>query len=205
MDTPYQNPLAIRAKKLMAEAFFDLLRENPSEKIKITQLCKRAGVARRTFYTHFNGVEDIPRFFFTDHWVNIFKEHLINSLEKDLSPDQFFHFTMSHLFEYWGKQAECVSLLIEAGFREVIFDVILAGREAYFQVVGDSFGNFSGITNPIVSKYSISFEINTFIDLYCMWAETGMQQTAQEMAEIQLSFIIPDMLQKLSERFGDNP
>ena len=122
MDTPYQNPLAIRAKKLMTEAFFDLLHETRSDKIKITQLCKRAGVARRTFYTHFDKVEDIPRKYLTDQWLIVFEEQLHTCIKMDLSPEMFNDSMTFHMFDYWGNQAECVALLDEAGFGAIFYD-----------------------------------------------------------------------------------
>ncbi len=204
MDTPYQNPLAIRAKKLMTEAFFNLLRENPAEKIKITQLCERAGIARRTFYTHFDRIEDIPRKFLTDQWLTTLEEKNRACLDKDLPPENEYDFMVLTMYEYWGKRAECVSLLIEAGFRAVFFDVLYAGREFLMQLVGNHLADHHNLSNPIISKYSKSFDINTFINLYSIWLETGMKQSAQEMAEIHTTYVPVDIFQKLSKRFGDS-
>lgn len=46
-------------RKRIIDAFLDMLEEKPLEKIRVTELTERAGIARSTFYTHFDSVYDI--------------------------------------------------------------------------------------------------------------------------------------------------
>lgn len=48
-----------RTRKLIKDAFTELLKEKPLSSITITELTKRADIDRRTFYLHFSCIEDI--------------------------------------------------------------------------------------------------------------------------------------------------
>ena len=54
-----RNRNAIRSKKLIRQAFIELLREAPLEKITVTNLVERADVNRSTFYAHYPDVMGI--------------------------------------------------------------------------------------------------------------------------------------------------
>ncbi|MBR3212316.1 MAG: TetR/AcrR family transcriptional regulator [Firmicutes bacterium] len=48
-----------RTHKLIRKAYFDLIREKHSIKISISEIARRADIDRKTFYLHFNSVEDV--------------------------------------------------------------------------------------------------------------------------------------------------
>jgi AcrR family transcriptional regulator len=188
----------------MIEAFFDLLKENPGKKIKITGLCQRAGLARRTFYSHFERIEDIPREYLIENWWAFLESQITNNLGKGIPRDEFALLLNISGFEYWKKQAECYLLLKEAGMESILFEVILVGSERASHLFGYKLGNISEISDPILLKYFNSFEANTFINLFSLWVETGMQQSIEEMAEIHLALNSDDFYQKMIDRFGKN-
>lgn len=49
----------IKTRYALTHALFDLLEDHSIDKITVTQLCRCAGVDRRTFYTHYSGIADI--------------------------------------------------------------------------------------------------------------------------------------------------
>lgn len=46
-------------KRVIFNALYELSEEKPYESIKVPEICQRAGVARSTFYHHFNGKFDV--------------------------------------------------------------------------------------------------------------------------------------------------
>lgn len=54
-----ENPQKVQSKKWLAEALQNLMKEKAFKQISITEIAERAGLSRRTFYRHFNVVEDI--------------------------------------------------------------------------------------------------------------------------------------------------
>ena len=50
---------AIRSRKLIMEAFVDLLSEKPLDKITVTDVVNRAQINRGTFYAHYRDIPDV--------------------------------------------------------------------------------------------------------------------------------------------------
>jgi len=50
---------AIRSKRLIREAYIDLLKEKPIEKITVTDIVKRADINRGTFYAHYSDTQAV--------------------------------------------------------------------------------------------------------------------------------------------------
>lgn len=50
---------AIRSRRLIRQAFHDLLKEKPFEKITVTDIVKRADINRSTFYAHYPDVRGL--------------------------------------------------------------------------------------------------------------------------------------------------
>lgn len=53
------DPRAEYTKKIIQDAFLDLLREKPFTQITVTELVKKAGINRTTFYKHYLDVQDL--------------------------------------------------------------------------------------------------------------------------------------------------
>lgn len=54
-----KNRNALRSIRMIEEAFLQLLSEKPLESITISQITRRAGLNRGTFYAHFEGLDDL--------------------------------------------------------------------------------------------------------------------------------------------------
>ncbi len=51
--------MAERTKIWIANAMKDLMREKPIEKIRVTEICRKAMIERPTFYYHFKDKHDL--------------------------------------------------------------------------------------------------------------------------------------------------
>ena len=49
----------IMTKEIVKDAFLELLRDTPYEKITVTALCRQAGITRATFYLHYDNIDDV--------------------------------------------------------------------------------------------------------------------------------------------------
>lgn len=57
-----KNKKAILSQKMISESFTELLRQKPMSEISITDIAKKAGVSRQTFYSVFGTKENIIHF-----------------------------------------------------------------------------------------------------------------------------------------------
>ena len=56
------NKTALCSQKSIAEGFYELLKEKEFSKISISEICKKSGVSRQTFYSLFSSKENIVAF-----------------------------------------------------------------------------------------------------------------------------------------------
>ena len=50
---------AVRSRRLIKQAFADLLQEKPLDRITVTDVVQRAGINRGTFYAHYADIPDV--------------------------------------------------------------------------------------------------------------------------------------------------
>jgi AcrR family transcriptional regulator len=56
------NKTALRTRKAVGEAFVSLINEHDYGQISITDICKRADIARKSFYNNFRSKDDVVEF-----------------------------------------------------------------------------------------------------------------------------------------------
>lgn len=60
--TSSTDPRVVRTRKLISDAFLDLLDNNSLNKITVSAISAKAGINRKTFYLHFSSVEDLVEY-----------------------------------------------------------------------------------------------------------------------------------------------
>lgn len=183
----YENPLVTRSKQMLTEAFFGLLEEKPVPKIKISQLCEKAGVARPTFYSHYNTIEEIPLAYF-ERWLNELRIWLDELAQEnpDLmidSDDQFSPDFGRFLYRYWCSEVELVKRLINAGYEDIISRTFIKAHEIVMKTV-------------VVPAHELSVFFQEFLqakagivsyELYKYWIATDMELSVEQLAQIHLT------------------
>lgn len=70
--------MALLTQKAIMQAFRDMLREMPFDKITVSALVKRAGVSPNTFYYHYQDIYDL-----LSVWINLISHKYIASADSD--------------------------------------------------------------------------------------------------------------------------
>ena len=56
------NPIAIRTQQMISQALIRLMQRTSYQQITVTDLCREADIGRKTFYRHFQWMEDVIDF-----------------------------------------------------------------------------------------------------------------------------------------------
>jgi len=198
LNNPQQNPLALRAKKLITEAFFDCLEENPYKKVKISEICRRAGVARSTFYNHYQTVEDVPYTHYLEDWFVDMKEIVAELFLTEVSFEDVSLATIEWVLRYWREHVEEYELLQTAEMESVLLKLFYQGTTIFTDKFQDQIGEFD---NPAILECYLSQGAVSTLSLLKIWINTGLTLSAAEMAEILAIFIPVDMYELLYQRF----
>jgi len=180
MTRNYENPLVRRSKEIIAKAFFERLQENPYKKIRISDICKRAGVSRTTFYTHYDVVEDIPYYYFED-WVIGLEEIIDDLLAKEATPEQVSFASSEWALRYWRDHVDEFKNLQTAGMESALLKLFYKATVLFIDKFKNQYGTFS---NPVILDCLYSHGSVSLLSSLKIWINTGIEFSVEEMAKI---------------------
>jgi len=122
MTTKRVSSSNILAKECIVSAMLQLIKEKPLSSINISELCKRAGVSRMTFYRNYDSKEDI----FTKHLGEIFEDYKTD--DETLKTDGMYYDEphLNHYFDYLYKHRDFLDGLILCGFDVIFLNMLSA-------------------------------------------------------------------------------
>jgi len=171
------DPRAIRSRTAIHKAFTELMRTKPYQKITITDITGKAGIARHTFYNHYQTKAAL-----LDNLVDSILEEFFLIL-KDwnlfLADPAQQHALLTAFFQSWRDNAEIVDLLRAVDIEFVIMERLKAffTRFFYEKVSRDMPG-----VDLELAKYVISFNSYSLLGILIPWFASGMEQKPEDLA-----------------------
>lgn len=92
-----ENRRVRMTKKLMKDAYLELLENNPSEKISVTNVCKAADVNRSTFYAYYEDTIALRKDIEDDVLEQI---PILSDMPETITSDKQFVDMLEHFFSY---------------------------------------------------------------------------------------------------------
>lgn len=189
MDKKYSlDPRSIRARQAFHQALIDLLKKKSFQKISVTDIARQAGLARHTFYNHYETKEDLLNSIID----SILNELFIYAAEQgiildstDVDPNVYQRIGVK-FFQIWQENAEFVKAL-----DSVDIDHLLIKRMK--ENFADYFNQHSRIrastVGPALLQYLICFNAYASIGILNQWLEDGMRYPPEVMGEFLNHFI----------------
>lgn len=163
------------AKKLSQEcietALLSLLNTKSFDEITISELVSRAGVSRAAFYRNYNTKQDVLLHACRDAIGEV--AEAIESISYEEDPRGFW----KTLLSVSAKYVDSLSLIIQAGFGQLILDSIT-----------DQILEASGIQTP-EENYDLIFWCGAVYNLLVRWISGGMKESIDEMIDIGMYII----------------
>ena len=162
-------------KKLIKDAYIELLSKNPDKRLSITDICNCADINRSTFYMHY---EDV------NYLINEIEDDLIEQIPNvtgmdSIKDDSQFINMLENTFEYVHDNKNVfITLLARLDNNKFKKKVISAVLEKY--------KNLPVNTDSILSKYGYLYCINGVIGLLKEWIEDNFPLSSRELAELTL-------------------
>lgn len=138
-------------------ALIFLLKEKPLEYITVSEICKKAGVNRSTFYLHYENIGDLlneTSHYLLDNFLSYFSTDL-KSVSLNISecePEELIFINNKYLTPYLTYIKEN---------KEVFSTVLLHGKTFDFE--GIHKGMFEHIYTPILEKFKYPVEVRNYI------------------------------------------
>ena len=168
-----------QSRQMIENAFFELLREKEFSQITVSEIVKRADVARRTFYRLYEKKESVIAVYFQNLCEEYKNGHAqIESYDlKQVAKDYF---------EFWYTQRDKLLAFYRAGLQDLLYYGI---SSASTEVIRSRIQDEQLRKMPEV-EYFATYSVGGFINLLIRWIEKGMEGTPQEYVEVVSSAII---------------
>lgn len=169
-----QDLRVIKTKTNLEMAFLELLKEKPLEKITVTELCKKSGITRKTFYLHY---ENVPKYF--EEFIKQLLDELEESLQK--ATDSHLEYQslephMIHVFDHVFKNKEFYKFIFSNQSSFAYYEMFFKRIRAIFLTPINSTEKNSNVT-----QYQASYYANAVLGVIFEWYLEGFKKTVDEM------------------------
>ena len=167
------HPQKALSKEWIVTALMEIMRKKPYKQINVTELSRRAGLARRTFYRHFKTIDDVLNYSMEkmcDEYVRYIekRETVKPFLKRNLVNGVLMHFT------FWEKHKDYLNLLKENDLLLILLQNFL------LRFIKKMTKSASTNENEYITYFLIGGQWNLLIK----WMEDGATLTPQEMARM---------------------
>ncbi|WP_215701525.1 TetR/AcrR family transcriptional regulator [Clostridium sp. MCC353] len=160
-------------KDRLFSALVEFAGQKDWSKLTVTELIKKSGVARASFYRNFKSVEEL---------INYGIDHMAQRYhEENPFPNEDFHSreAMLYKFRFYKEHANLVLAFHHAKLSTTLLDII---TDCEIDACGDmSVGS--------ISKYELYFFSGAFYNVLLCWLENGAKETPESMADAFLQII----------------
>ena len=181
MEKLPQTQAAQKRRELLERALLELMRTRGYAQTTVTDICRAAGIPRRTFYHYFDCKEAVLR--------SVVENMLLEcSLEVMLEFDRGFDAMRESLirnFRYWqGDAREKLDLLLDNGLSVEMMRCALR----WLATERISLPRRPGVSEEEVEIFTM-LGISGFFTLLMYWRKNGYRETPEKMAEISMQFL----------------
>lgn len=173
-----------KTKRLISIAFYALLLKKSFDEVTISDICKKAGVSRMSFYRYYNNKEDIFVLFSDERFAEFFDD-IVN--KQDPSLETF----VTSLFKYFQIYSRQILILIQSKKEHILVEQF----KSYCRYLFSS----SQVKNFTIDKNN-SQSITMFATGLCYvllgWIENGQKQDIDQISKETIHLLTNGVLLK---------
>lgn len=158
--------------KYIYESFYAILKKNHYDSITVSDICKRAGISRMSFYRNFESKEDL----LLKGIANLTKR--IKNQIDDMNQSNDYYLIKT-FFDYFEKYTSVISSFEDSQIYNSLLTIASEQMQLRFQ------GDFINKTSKYISIFYLSALCSTILE----WLKSGAKETPDEMARLLCSLI----------------
>ncbi|MFP7494936.1 TetR/AcrR family transcriptional regulator [Terribacillus saccharophilus] len=163
------------------EALNQLLEESDLEDITITDICKKAGVARVTFYKYYHTIYDVM--------TASVEMHVKNAIEKlsNLNPQSSIHVMLTDMIAELAESPMSLKRQINSNTHGVILD--------YFIYAVSRLSQADTIFNKKLKQPEVLFIAGGMFSILTHWLKNDLQESPEQIATM-ITEVLPSTVLK---------
>lgn len=158
------------------EALFALMKEKPYTNITITDIAKKAGVSRITFYRRFKNKEEIIKRYFEKRAIHLQEKIIFRPRTKD-----DYYEIMFNAFSIFKQEIDIVKLLVSAHVEYL-----------YLDMLNEGLGKDLSIQQYGKGKYSSSFFAGALYNVSIEWLKNDCEDSVRSVADTFFKLTFPN-------------
>ena len=170
METKRKNQANLLARECIVKALLQLAKTKPLSSITISELTKRAGVSRMTFYRNYNSKEDV----FSSYLIEILSTYHETDQELNVTEPYYGKHRMINCFRHGYQYRDFFDGLIQCGFGNIFLKYLTA----YI------IKKWTDENSSQTECYKLAAFSGQLYNLYIYWSENHYQESPQELADI---------------------
>lgn len=173
-----KNRFSVRTE--IQKAFMELLSEKNYIDITVTDIVKKANVARTSFYRNFNSINELVDFIVEERY-NFFAEEVLPVMTSD--DERKWREFLFHFFYQISRDCKRLQPQNICSMQNMSIFFIKTDEKMNLLCKKQSADN-------IRDKYCAAGKMALISDIAKKWANTGMTETPEEMVDYIMSFIM---------------
>ena len=167
-------------KNYISTALLLLMEQNDYQSITVTDIAKKAGVSRMTYYRTYSSKEDILIQYF-----NNIANDFISEIKSN--PNITLYQLAVHFFTFFREHGNLIPTLKKANLLELVFQNFVDNlKNFYTNLLGKQ--NLSASAN-----YHLHFSAGGLSFALILWSDSGYKETPEQMAQMIASFMTPPL------------
>ncbi len=176
--------------QLMDEALLKLLEEKEYDYITISELCKKAGVNRSTFYLHYRGMDDLLKetlIYSNEKFNNYFKKLSLPDLRNAMKEKLIF-ICPEYLIPYLNYIKNNKKLFLIAKSKPELFNVNISTNEAEKNVIFPILERFNVPKNEM--KFTAVFYMKGVEAVVLEWVKNDCKESIEYITNLIIKFVV---------------
>ncbi|QXE02578.1 TetR/AcrR family transcriptional regulator [Terribacillus sp. DMT04] len=172
---------SLYSQQYIMEALSQLLEENDLEDITITDICKKAGVARVTFYKYYHSIYDVMNANVEVTVKSLIERHVIPTPYKDIRD------VITNMMEELAANPTALKRQIDTNMSGILLD--------YFIYAIDKLAQSDAFFNKDMDRASVLFVAGGMFSVITDWFKHDLKESPQSIAA-NITAVLPGSVLK---------
>lgn len=156
----------VKTKKAIVAALIELLAVKDLSEITVTELTDKAGINRKTFYLHYNKIDDVIADFGNDLFI-FAQKTLVDNVRLGSNDMRPLFATLNHTIE---DNLEFFRLFVRSGAAEIFISSSM--RRQYMSSMRVTLSQHLG--GNVMGMYAVEYILSGIASMYRVWLESEL-------------------------------
>jgi len=173
----YVDPRIVRSKEAIHEALISLMLEKNYNKITITDITTRAGLARPTFYLHYKTKEEVLSEIYTDTLVPLYWKRI--KKWKETHEDNERAELIADSFDWFRQNKELMEAIVKSGHTDFIIENTRMATNVHWQNLIE---DYNVELEPKLFDFLVDYVTGAYSQILIDWIASDMQVDSKQTA-----------------------